>query len=123
MTRLDGICTFVTSLSVVTTIATLVALLAGLILSGAESNCWTTDAEAAQQRALGARILGKMKYFIITLVVSIAASLFTPTTKEFAAMLVIPKIANSETVQQLGADVVELAHQWFVELAPKKKAE
>ena len=58
-----------------------------------------------------------------TLPVGIATEVFLPTTKEAAAMLVIPKIANSESVQQLGDGIVDLANQWLKELAPKKDAQ
>ena len=43
-----------------------------------------------------------------------------PTTKEMAAIIVVPRIANSETVQQLGDGIVNLAQEWMKELAPKK---
>lgn len=57
----------------------------------------------------------------ILFAISLVASILTPTTKELAAMIVIPKVANSESVQQLGDGIVDLANQWLVELAPKKK--
>lgn len=43
-----------------------------------------------------------------------------PTTKEMAAIIVIPKVANSESVQGLGEGVVELAKAWMQELKPDK---
>lgn len=48
-----------------------------------------------------------------------AINAFIPTTKEMAAIVVIPRVANSETVQQLGKGVVDMANQWLIELAPK----
>ena len=57
----------------------------------------------------------------ILFAISLVASILTPTTKELASMIVIPKVANSESVQQLGDGIVDLANQWLVELAPKKK--
>jgi len=53
--------------------------------------------------------------------IGIAIEVFLPTTKELAAIMVIPKIANSESVQQLGDGIVDLANQWLRELAPKKE--
>lgn len=44
---------------------------------------------------------------------------FVPTTKEMAAVIVIPKVANSESVQGLGEGVVELAKSWMEELKPQ----
>lgn len=47
--------------------------------------------------------------------------ILTPTTREMAAIIVVPRVANSETVQQLGDGIVNLAQEWMKELAPKKK--
>lgn len=57
--------------------------------------------------------------FGLTLV-PVACSLFIPTTKEAAAMIVVPRLVNSETVRGLGSDLVDLAHAWMVELRPGK---
>ena len=45
---------------------------------------------------------------------------FLPTAKEMAAIIVVPRIANSESIQQLGDGIVNLAQEWMKELAPKK---
>lgn len=44
---------------------------------------------------------------------------FIPTTKELAAIVVIPKIANSESVQGIGQSIVDLAKDWMAELRPQ----
>lgn len=47
----------------------------------------------------------------------------TPTTKEMAAIKVIPMIANSGSVQKLGDvgdNMLDLANEWLQELRPKK---
>ena len=49
--------------------------------------------------------------------------LFTPTTKEFAAIKLVPIIVNDESVQQLPEKVVELANDWIDELKPEKVLE
>ena len=46
-----------------------------------------------------------------------------PTTKEMAAIKVIPMIANSESMQKLGDvgdNMLDLANEWLRELKPKK---
>lgn len=43
---------------------------------------------------------------------------FAPTTKEAAAIIVLPAVANSEEFQGLGADLVDLAREWVKELKP-----
>lgn len=48
----------------------------------------------------------------------------TPTTKEMAAIKVIPMIANSESMQKLGDvgdNMLDLANEWLRELKPKKE--
>lgn len=56
---------------------------------------------------------------VIELVISIAVVL-TPTTKEAAAILVIPALAESEDVRGLGEDLVGLAREWIQELRPER---
>ena len=50
-------------------------------------------------------------------------SAFVPTTKELCAIIALPVIANSETTQELGSEVVNLAREWLEELHPKGKEE
>jgi hypothetical protein len=48
---------------------------------------------------------------------------FTPTTKQMAAIVVVPKLVNSEKVQDVGEKLYGLAVEWMDELKPKKKEE
>jgi hypothetical protein len=57
--------------------------------------------------------------FVAALLLTIAA--FIPTSKEMAAILVIPKIVNNEKLTQLPDRVLDLANQWIEELGPKKE--
>lgn len=43
---------------------------------------------------------------------------FLPTTKEMAAIYVIPKIANNESLQSIGSEMMDLAKEWLKELHP-----
>lgn len=45
----------------------------------------------------------------------------TPTKQEMAAIIVVPRIANSETVSEIGDGVKTLAVEWLEELRPNKK--
>lgn len=47
----------------------------------------------------------------------------TPTKQEMAAIIVVPRIANSETVAEIGDGVKTLAVEWLNELRPKSKEE
>ena len=58
---------------------------------------------------------------ILLFFISAATCVFVPTTKEMAAIYVVPKIANSETVKDLGDGVVTLAREWIQELRPNKQ--
>ncbi len=49
------------------------------------------------------------------------ARAFVPTTRDAAAMAVIPALANSEKVQTVGNAVYDLAVEWLEELKPAKK--
>lgn len=53
---------------------------------------------------------------------SVAAA-FVPTTKEMAAIMVIPKVANSKVVSDISgaaSEMVTIARDWLKELAPTK---
>lgn len=66
--------------------------------------------------ALGLSIASMMAFGI--------ACAFVPSTKQMAAIVVIPRIANSETVSELGdlgKDLIVLAKEWVEELKPPTK--
>lgn len=50
---------------------------------------------------------------VAAFLLSCVALAFVPTTKELAAIYVIPRIANSQTVRELGAHTVEAAKRWL----------
>lgn len=50
----------------------------------------------------------------------LAVNVFTPSTKQMAAILIIPRIANSEKVQQAGNKLYDLAVEWMDELKPNR---
>lgn len=54
------------------------------------------------------------------LLFSVLGLTFIPTTKEMAAILVIPQIANSEKVQEAGGKLYDLAVEWMDALRPHK---
>ena len=65
----------------------------------------------------------RMRRFILWPILALLASsilfILVPTTRDAAAMFVIPKIANSQTVNELGESIVVLAKEWCEELSPK----
>lgn len=44
-----------------------------------------------------------------------------PNTKQMAAIIIIPRIANNEKVQDVGKGLYDLAVQWMEELKPRKE--
>ena len=63
------------------------------------------------------------KKVIVIAAVSLLGLVFTPSTKQMAAIMIVPKIANSEKVQTIGNKVYDLAVEWMEELAPTKESE
>lgn len=51
----------------------------------------------------------------------IFVSTFIPTTKEMAAIYIIPSVANNESVQAIPNSILNLANEWMEELRPNKK--
>ena len=74
-----------------------------------------------EEHDFGARLLRRaLRVFAICVVASIFEALI-PTTKEMAAITVVPRIANNERLQEAGNRLFDLATAWMEELAPKKK--
>ena len=56
----------------------------------------------------------------VLVLLCLAVNVFTPSTKQMAAILIVPRIANSEKVQQAGNKLYELAVEWMDDLKPNK---
>lgn len=56
---------------------------------------------------------------VVALILSLCGLVFVPTTKEAAAIAILPRIANSETVAEIGVEAKTLALEWLKELHPK----
>ncbi|MBO6031790.1 MAG: hypothetical protein J6Q22_10080 [Prevotella sp.] len=63
--------------------------------------------------------------FLVSFLICVITTIFLPTTKEMAAILVVPRIVNSEKIQTVGNKIYDLAVEWMEELRPKnaRKAE
>ena len=57
----------------------------------------------------------------IVFVISMAISVFLPTTKQMAVIIVAPKIVNNEAIQTIPGKLVDLSNAWLDELKPKKE--
>ena len=71
--------------------------------------------------SMGARMMRRsMRVFAICVVAALLES-FLPTTREMAAIAIVPRIAANEQLKEAGNRLFELAAAWMEELAPKKK--
>lgn len=57
--------------------------------------------------------------------IALAIDAFTPTTKEMAAIILIPRVVNgvagNKALRELPANVLDLANAWLEDLKPKKE--
>ena len=74
--------------------------------------------ELAQNLKKSRRVCSWM--FLVSFLISVITTIFVPTTKEMAAILVVPRIVNSEKIQTAGNKIYDLAVEWMEELRPKK---
>lgn len=110
ISRLTPLYEFVTALCVVSVVALGVGSIAFLVMTA------DSDLEVETQRA----ILRWLRWMVSASIVFGALMVAIPSTKDAAAMIVLPRIANSQSVQELGDSVVGLAKAWCEELKPKK---
>jgi hypothetical protein len=61
------------------------------------------------------------KYSIPLFIIFLSVSVFLPTTKQMAALIVLPKIINNEKVQEIPQKLLDLGIEWLDELKPTKK--
>ena len=79
--------------------------------------------EDKRKKSLTWTVRLQVAVFSATVLFAFAHAL-TPTTREMAAIKVIPMIANSESMQKLGDvgnNMLDLANEWLRELKPGKE--
>jgi len=64
-----------------------------------------------------------LRVSVLVFIISTVIIPFIPTTKEVAAMILIPKIVNNEKVKRIPDKFVTLADEWLEELRPEKDKE
>ena len=116
LTRLDRIsCTIITC-TVLLCIAYGIGLMFGLVRYFDNFHYGPNDKDLKEAKLI-LRFIAKYSFVPIA---GIAMSCLIPTTREMAAILVVPRIANSEKVQQAGNKLYDLAVEWMDELKPNK---
>lgn len=111
ITRLDGITTATGLILFFGLFATVSAYVFGLVASFNEEDYIADPLFKFARRVLP------------VVVVAGLLNIFVPTKKDMAAIIVVPKIANSETVAELGDGIKTLAVEWLEELRPAAKKE
>lgn len=76
----------------------------------------------ADYSLLAPRTWAILKYLLILFFINSLGYLL-PTTKEMAAIIILPKLSQNETLQQLPDNILNLANEWIKELSPKKGEE
>ena len=83
----------------------------------------TFDAKIEIKKEAAGDIARLMVMFVFMLLIVVALQVvaaFTPSTRQMAAIIVVPKIANSEKIQIAGNKLYDLAVEWMDELRPSK---
>lgn len=103
----------------ISTVALLISTIAGVATEGSSE---TSEEYDIFRIATAAKHISKPVCIVFSAFILLGATIsaLIPTTKEMAAIVVIPKVANSQPVQDIGQGIVDLAKDWMIELSPKK---
>ena len=103
----------------VSTVALLISTIAGAATEGSPE---TSEEYDIFRIATAAKRISKPVCIVFSAFILLGATIsaLIPTTKEMAAIVVIPAVANSESVQGLGEGIVNLAKDWMKELSPSR---
>ena len=116
-TRLDPI----RGLAGMTAVMGLIIFFLMFLLYPAFCDIFAND-DGRRKKSLARAATSQIAVFSATIPSALTHAL-TPTTREMAAIKVIPMIANSESMQKLGDvgdNMLDLANEWLRELKPKK---
>lgn len=116
ITRLDSICC---TIGVFSAIAMAAAIVMAIPL-GMEYFTWA-NSSSEYRDDINDTAIPKLRrmvlWFSIIGSILLLALAFIPTTKEAAAIIVVPKIANSESVAEVSTAVKDAAVKWLKETA------
>lgn len=107
LTRLDSLCNTLVTLFV----GCIIAAVALYIIWAVNFDC--DDDYLIKHRRVATRL-------VCSAVVALIVGAFIPTTREMAAIIVIPKIVNNEKVQEAGNKLYDLTVEWLDALKPAK---
>lgn len=107
ITRLDGI----NEVGIFLIILASTALLVGPIIMELFN-------DFIDEKKLSLHFRSIFKWALPTFLFGLAIVTFVPSTKQMAAILLIPGIVNNEKIQQTGNKLYDLAVEWMDELRP-----
>jgi len=119
LTRLDHIHQALIPFIVLSVFAAFIVAGIGLLMRCQERDVHGTHDETIQQGEKMHRVY--LPVALLFLLIMTCVKVAIPTTKEMAAIKVIPAMANNENLKGLGKDLVEVARDWVKELKPKPK--
>ncbi len=114
LTRLDSINNALMTLLVALFIICLILTIVGMALRGD----WC-DGETGY--ATGKKLHKTAIWLVCPWLLTLVCFVLTPTTREAAAIVVVPAIANSEKVQNIGNGLYDLCVEWLDALKPETK--
>lgn len=95
----------------------LFSLAVGLLVAG---GIMQDDDYSDSTHKRGIKLIKKSPLLAFMAVVLMIVHCLLPNTREMAAILIVPRIANSEKVQTVGNHLYDLAVEWMEELRPAK---
>ena len=103
----------------ISTVALLISTIVGVATEGSPEN---SEDYYIFRIATAAKRVSKPVCIVLSAFILLGATIsaLIPTTKEMAAIVVIPAVANSESVQGFGEGIVNLAKDWMKELSPSR---
>lgn len=122
VTRLSNISGTLTIIAVLLFFISITLLILGFCWrSTVRQYSWDTDEGVKQKIELGEKTHRVLCKIIAPITLgTILLAMLVPCSHEAAAIIIIPKIANSEKVEKVGNTIYDLAVQWMDELKPKK---
>ena len=121
ITRMDAINGGAWGIMVIAAIIAVALFIVGIGLAAERKGCYSESEDYVRQvNEYGRKLLRKSCLMAILFLAMLLVIVFTPTTKQTAAMYVIPAIANNEKLRDTGDKLYEMAVEWINELRPKK---
>lgn len=111
----------ITRLNYISNVTTFFAVLIGLILIPLIAGVLGMKASNQDETDPEFKVPYKtMKILSVVFLFCLTTAVFTPSTKEMAAIIVVPEIVQSEKVEKIGNEFYDLALDWMKELHPEK---